>query len=202
MRTCGLWQVKLRTCGCGLFLILVRNPASFIPILKFIFIFKKYLCFYQVKLEKSIKFFRVQVWQKYQVFRVQADKNTRSAFWLNRFRFVNMLFFQVRQNNRLLSSLSANLQPGFKVWLCCFLPWIYKISHWCIIFCIGSQCRRYGGASSAVSPLTTTCAPPFRFTQNAFLEHHVTTRQQTMMEKGIITFKHDSRLKFSRLFAK
>ena len=28
MRTCGLWQFKLRTCGCGLFLILVRNSAS------------------------------------------------------------------------------------------------------------------------------------------------------------------------------
>ena len=51
-------------------------------------------------------------------------------------------------------------------------------------------------------PLTTASAPPFRFIQNAFLEHHVTTRQQAIMEKIIIIFKHDSRLKFSRLFAK
>ena len=60
MRTSGLWQFKLRTCGCGIFFILVRNSASFIQILKFLSIFVKYLCFYPVKYEKSIKFFRVQ----------------------------------------------------------------------------------------------------------------------------------------------
>ena len=35
-----------------------------------------------------------------------------------------------------------------------------------------------------------------------FLEHHATTRQRTMMEKGIITFKHNSPLTFSQFFAK
>ena len=35
-----------------------------------------------------------------------------------------------------------------------------------------------------------------------FLEPHATTRQQTMMEKGIITFKHNSALTFSHVFAK
>ena len=43
------------------------------------------------------------------------------------------------------------------------------------------------------APLTTACAPSFRFTQNTFLEHQVTTKQQATMEKGIITFKHNSR---------
>ena len=38
-------------------------------------------------------------------------------------------------------------------------------------------------------------APSFRFTQNTFLEHHVTTRQQVIMEKRI-TFKDNSSLKF------
>ena len=52
------------------------------------------------------------------------------------------------------------------------------------------------------TPPNDHLCPPFRFTQNVFLEHHVTTRQQAIMEKGIIIFKHDSRLKFSRLFAK
>ena len=47
-------------------------------------------------------------------------------------------------------------------------------------------------------PLTTACASPVWFIQNAVLEHRVTTRQQAIMEKGIIIFKHDSRLKFSR----
>ena len=47
------------------------------------------------------------------------------------------------------------------------------------------QYRRYGEARGAVSPLTAACASPFWFTQNTvFLEHHVTTKQQTMMEKG------------------
>ena len=95
LRTCGLWQLKLRTCGCGLFLILVRNSASFIQILKFLTIFVKYSCFYPVKHEKSIRFFRVQVRQKYQVIRGKADINTRSAFRLNRFLFGDMLFGNV-----------------------------------------------------------------------------------------------------------
>ena len=59
-----------------------------------------------------------------------------------------------------------------------------------------------GEPKGAVPPLTTACAPPFRFTQNRFLEHHVTTRQQTIMEKGLMTFEHISRLKLSRFFAK
>ena len=39
------------------------------------------------------------------------------------------------------------------------------------------------GPRGAVPPLTSACAPPFRFTQNTFLEHHVATRQQAIMEK-------------------
>ena len=93
MWTSGLWQFKLRTYGCGLFLILVRNSSSIIQISKFLSIFVKHLYFYPIKHEKSISFFPVQVRQKYQAFRVQADKNTKSAFRLHRFLFVDMLFF-------------------------------------------------------------------------------------------------------------
>ena len=102
-KNCRLWQFKLQICCCQLFLILVRNFASFIQMLKILSNFVKNSCFYPVKHEKSIKFFRVQVWQKYQVFRVHSDKN------------VDKLFFRVRQN-RLFSSLSSNLQPGSKYW--------------------------------------------------------------------------------------
>ena len=35
-----------------------------------------------------------------------------------------------------------------------------------------------------------------------FLEHYSTTRLQAMMEKGIVAFKHNSPLTFSRFFAK
>ena len=64
-----------------------------------------------------------------------------------------------------------------------------------------AQCRRYGGARGSMPP-KRLFVPPFRFTQNIILEHHVTTRQQATMEKGIITFKNNSRLKISRFFAK
>ena len=50
------------------------------------------------------------------------------------------------------------------------------------------HCHRYGGPGSR--------------SKNTFSEHLVTTRQQTTMEKGIITYKHNSRLKFSGFFAK
>ena len=43
--------------------------------------------------------------------------------------------------------------------------------------------------------------PPFRFIQDTFLEHLVTTRRQAIIEKGLIIFKHNSRSKFSRLYA-
>ena len=80
--------------------------------------------------------------------------------------------------------------------------WVHKITHWVIILCSGSQCRRYDEARGAVPHERLLVPPPFWFIQNAFLDHRVTTRQQAIMEKGIIIFKHDSRLKFSRLFAK
>ena len=49
----------------------------------------------------------------------------------------------------------------------------------------------------APSHLKAACAPHFSLLKILFLEHHVTTKQQTIMEKGIIlTFKHNSRLTF------
>ena len=44
--------------------------------------------------------------------------------------------------------------------------------------------------------------PPFRFTQNMFFGTSRMIRQQAVTEKRIITFKHNSRLKFFRFFAK
>ena len=58
------------------------------------------------------------------------------------------------------------------------------------------------GGKRGVSPLTVPCAPPFDLLKRLFLEYHATTRQQTMMEKGKIMFKHNSRLTFSRFFEK
>ena len=98
----------------------------------------------------------------------QADKNTKSAFWLNRFLSLDVLFFRVRQNNQLFLSWSSNLQPWFKVWFCCFLPWVHKTNHWCVIFCAGSQCRRYDGARGAVPLLTPACPPISVYSERFF----------------------------------
>ena len=54
----------------------------------------------------------------------------------------------------------------------------------------------------AVPPLTAACAPHFGLLKILFLEHLVTTKQQAMMEKGIITLKHNSPLSFFLFFAK
>ena len=62
------------------------------------------------------------------------------------------------------------------------------------------------GGPRGPCPLTAACASPFQITQNTFLsnlvptrQHLVPTRQQTKMEKGIITLKHNSRLKVSSI---
>ena len=65
------------------------------------------------------------------------------------------------------------------------------------------QCRRSGGGGQGDRALPNDClCPPFRFAQNTFLERHLMTSQQAIMEKEIITLKENSRLKFSRFFAK
>ena len=46
-----------------------------------------------------------------------------------------------------------------------------------------NQCRRYGGARCAMPRQTAACAPNFGLLKILFLKHHITTRQQTMMEK-------------------
>ena len=52
-----------------------------------------------------------------------------------------------------------------------------------------------GEAKGARAPPVTACSPHFSLLKILFLDHHV-TRQQTMMEKGIVTFKYNSRLTF------
>ena len=42
------------------------------------------------------------------------------------------------------------------------------------------------GGPGGVPPLTTSCASHFGLLRIRFLEHLVTTRQQTIMEKGIL----------------
>ena len=79
-------------------MILVRNSASFIQILKILSIFVKYLCFDPVKHEKQFNLFEFKFGKNINFFLVQADENTKSAFRLNRFLFVDMLFLQVRQS--------------------------------------------------------------------------------------------------------
>ena len=94
MQTCGLWQFKLRTCGCGLFLIFVRNSASFIQILKFLSIFVKYLCFYSVKHKKSIYFFEFKFGKNIKFFEIRLTKILSLLFDLIAFFLLTCCFFE------------------------------------------------------------------------------------------------------------
>ena len=59
-------------------------------------------------------------------------------------------------------------------------------------------CHHYGGEPRGVVPFLAAALPPkFGLLKMLFLEHHSTARQQTMMEKGIITFV-DSNLNKAR----
>ena len=41
-------------------------------------------------------------------------------------------------------------------------------------------------------PNGCVCPPSLVYSKKLFLEHHAMTRRQTMMEKGVIRFKHNS----------
>ena len=58
-----------------------------------------------------------------------------------------------------------------------------------------------GGAKGSV-PFKGRLCSHFGLLKILLLKHHVTTRQQTMMEKGIITFKHNYLSMLFRFFAK
>ena len=64
------------------------------------------------------------------------------------------------------------------------------------------NCTPLGAQKSCSVYTNDWLCPPILIHSECFLEHHVTTRQQAIMEKGITIFKQDSPLKFSRLFAK
>ena len=115
-----------------------------------------------------------------------------------------MLFFQVRHNNRPFFSLSLNLQPWFKipVWLCCFLPRVYKINHWCIIFVLVASAVATVGPGMLYPPNDCLCPPISVYSECFFGGSRITKRQQAIKEKGLIIFKHNSRLKFIPFFSK
>ena len=95
MRTCGLWQLKLRTCGCGRFLILVRNSASFIQILKFILsIFVNDLCFYAGKHKKLINFFEFKFGKNIKFFKFRMTKILSLSFDLIAFFLLTCSFIE------------------------------------------------------------------------------------------------------------
>ena len=64
------------------------------------------------------------------------------------------------------------------------------------------QCRRYRGGLGGPCPPNDCLCPPISVDSKSFLEHHVPTTQQTTIEKEMITFRDNSRMKFSRFFAK
>ena len=62
------------------------------------------------------------------------------------------------------------------------------------------QSRRYGGGGAGGRAPPNGClCPHFGSLKMLFLEHHATTRQQPMMEKGIITFKQTLKQSLQRI---
>ena len=53
---------------------------------------------------------------------------------------------------------------------------------------------RQGDNDKRQHPLTTACAPILVYSEHVFGPSRITTRQQALMEKGIITFILNSRL--------
>ena len=70
----------------------------------------------------QFNFFEFKFGKKYQVFRVQADKNNKFAFRLDRFFFVDMLFFRVRHNNRLFFKSKLEFAALVQSMALLFLP--------------------------------------------------------------------------------
>ena len=68
--------------------------------------------------------------------------------------------------------------------------------------CISSISRPVPSLRRGAIPPNGCLCPIFGLLKILFLEHHATTKQQPMMEKGIITFKHNSLSTFFRFFAK
>ena len=54
MQTCGLWQFKLRTCGCGLFFNFSPQFRKFITNIEIPFHFRKIFMFLPSQAQKSI----------------------------------------------------------------------------------------------------------------------------------------------------
>ena len=84
------------------------------------------------------------------------------------FKLESTLFSRVRQNNRFFLGLSSNLQPWFKVWLCCFLPWVPKISLWSIIFFVLVASAVATVGPGAPSPPNYFLCPPILIHSECF----------------------------------
>ena len=140
---------------------------KFYTILKFLSIFLKYLCFYPAKHKKSIQFFRVQVRQKYQVFRVWADKTAKSAFRVNRFLFVDMAFFSSSAQQPTFLEFKFDLAALVQsVALLFFNRKFKKLVTVVSFFVLVASAVATVGPRGA--PLTTACVPPFRCTRMRF----------------------------------
>ena len=102
--------------------------------------------------------FRVQVWQKLQVFRVRADKNTKSLlFDLIAFFLLTCCFFEFGKTT---DFFRVYVRFGSSCSKCGFVVFYREFTK-LIIFCTGSKCRRYGGAQGHRTLLLTACAPHF-----------------------------------------
>ena len=87
------------------------------------------------------------------------------------------------ENNRLFSSLSSDLQSWSKFGFVVFYRECTKLATGVSFVVLVASSIATVGVGALYSP-NDCLFPPFWFTQNAFLEHQVTSRQQAIMGKG------------------
>ena len=131
------------------------------------------LNFFEFKFGKNIKFFEFGL-----------TKILSLLFDLIAFFLLTCCFFEFGKTTDFFRVLVRICSPSSKYGFVVFYREFTKLAPGVSFFVLVASAVATVEPGVPHPPLTTACAPPlFRFAQNAFLEHHVTTRQQAVTEK-------------------
>ena len=119
-------------------------------------------------MRNQFNFFEFKFGKNISLFQFRRTKNAKSAFRLNCFLFVDILFFRVRPNNRLFSSLSSNWQPWFKVCLSCFVLDFTKLATYSVLLFVLVASAVATVGSGAPSPPNDCLCPPILIHSECF----------------------------------
>ena len=187
LRTCRLCQFKLRTCRCGLFFNFRLQFRKFCTNIDILFCLCKIFVFSQSNIRNQFNIFEFKVGKNIKSFEYRLTKIRSLLFDLIAFFLLACCFWSSAQQSTFFEfkfDLTALVQSmAFVV----FYRESTKLFTVVSFFVLVASAVATVGPRGAVPPPKNCLCPPFRFPQNAFLEHHVTTRQQAIMEKGIMT---------------